>query len=385
MRFLYNCLLFIKRTLSFIRGENDLPRGSMKRILVIELTKLGDLIVSLPLFPALRNFFPQASLWAMVQPSHASLLKLLPHVDGVFASLPSLRFSQFLQTVREIRLKRFDLVVSASPSVRHGLLALLSGARYKCGYLDYSRAKVVHLQSHRVLSIGFSLANRASEGVRSIGKRVEHLTMALGMPTPPQSDAIGFLRPLIEAKKLPSDAQRFIDDQTYVVVHPCASWSYRAWPLSNFRELISRIIDFTSDRVLVIGSEGDRSYLLPLIHEFSEYPRVSFVLGLDLNQLAAVIARSRCFIGNDSGPLHLAAAVGTPIVGLFGPAPPELTGPRVGADSFLYKKLECSPCDQEDCIRKWAPCMTLISLDEVFEKVKQFYLADHESRVRMGA
>lgn len=162
---------------------------------------------------------------------------------------------------------------------------------------------------------------------------------------------------------------------SYVVIHPFAGWEYRVWPIENVRELIHRILKTDTDSVLIVGADTDRVRLEPLIAEFAGNPRVGFGIGLPLDDLARVIAKARLFIGSDSGPLHIASAVGTPSIGLFGPAPPELTGPPILTSSYLYKKVECSPCDQEDCVRKWAPCITLISVDEVFDKVNEFLLA----------
>jgi ADP-heptose:LPS heptosyltransferase len=101
-----------------------------------------------------------------------------------------------------------------------------------------------------------------------------------------------------------------------------------------------------------------------------------------LDELAKIIAGAKLFIGSDSGPLHLAAAVGTPSVGLFGPASPEITGPLVTMNSYLYKKVECSPCNQKDCVRKWNPCISLISVDEVFEAVNRFLLSGDKTSLR---
>ena len=170
----------------------------------------------------------------------------------------------------------------------------------------------------------------------------------------------------------------FEDGVAYIVVHPFAGWSYRTWPVENFEQLIRRILESHTDLILVIGGENDRGRLKFLMEAFNEDRRVRFGIGLPLNDLARVIAKARLFIGADSGPLHVAAAVGAPSIGLFGPAPPELTGPPVAMNSYVYKKVECSPCDQEDCVRKWNPCMSLISVNEVIERVSRFFISGHE-------
>jgi len=351
----------------FSRGR-VLQKENVQSILVIELTKLGDLVSILSLFRSLKDHFPKASLTAAIRAEHQSLFPVVPWVDRVFA-VPSSRPRDFVKSVQEIRRHPFDLAISASPSVRHAVIALLSRAKYKFGYLDYSTAKVLHLQSHRVGSIGFKLHDSANQPIRNIYERTAALCKALGFPLPDGSPILGYLRSSPTSRVKLNEARGRRDDTPYVVIHPFAGWSYRTWPLGNFGDLIRRILNSTSECVYIVCAEGDRSRVQPLLQEFEQHPRVIFGIGLGLDELAVVLAQARLFIGNDSGPLHLAAAVGTPLVGLYGPAPPELTGPVLETSSFVYKKVECSPCDQEDCVRKWAPCMSLITVDEVFDQV----------------
>ena len=345
-------------------------REYVKRILVVELTKLGDLVSCLPLFPVLREAFPGASISVFVQSQHASLFSLVPEVDEVLTSASSQRLGSIVRIVRRVRRERFDLIVSASPAVRHALVVLLSAARYRLGYLDYTRAMAFHLQSHRIRALGFRLRARGSQPILNITERVAHLCMSLEIGSPERTPVFGFLRRGSARESEIVAALGLRDGAPYIVIHPFAGWSYKTWAPENFQALVDRILDAYPDQILIIGAENDRIRLGPLVEAFARHSRVVFAVGLPLDKLAAVIAGASLFIGGDSGPLHLAAAVSTPSVGLFGPGPPELTGPPVTENRYVYRKLDCSPCNQEECVRPWAPCMSLITVDEVFERVE---------------
>ncbi len=375
IRLFYITLFFISRGLAWFSGRGPLRKENVKQILVIELTKLGDLVSTLPLLTSLKESFPHATIAVMVQPNHEKLLSLVPGISDTLSSPLSQHLWSILQSVNLVRRQKFDLVISASPSLRHGMLVLLSGAKYKFGYLEYSQAKVVHLQPHRIRSVGFQLPQKVPQPPSNLTERPSQLCEALGIRPPDARPILGFLR------KNSIDGAEAIrtlglgDGVSFTVVHPFTGWSYRTWGIENFEQLIRRILNSHADWLLVIGGEHDRGRLKFLVERLSEERRVRFCIGLPLNDLAGVIARARLFIGADSGPLHVATAVGTPSIGLFGPAPPEITGPLAPMNSYLYRKVECSPCDQVDCVRKWSPCMSLISVDEVFDKVNQFRLS----------
>ena len=113
------------------------------------------------------------------------------------------------------------------------------------------------------------------------------------------------------------------------MIHPFAGWEYRSWDLRRFGELGHSVISEFDIDVVFLSEEKDQASLQELQEQFRDQPRARFVSFLDLIEAAVLIQRSTVFVGNDSGPLHLAAALGRPFVGLFGPAPPELTGPNI--------------------------------------------------------
>lgn len=153
------------------------------------------------------------------------------------------------------------------------------------------------------------------------------------------------------------------------VVHPCARWKFREWPDEHVVDLIRRLSSDLQCSIILLGAEADRARLSAIRNAGGAAMDVRVETPATLEVLANTIAGCTIFVGTDSGPLHLAALLGIPAVGLFGPAPPVLTAPRMGRGVALYHGLECSPCRQITCVRQSDPCMNSIRVDEVMNAV----------------
>ena len=132
-------------------------------------------------------------------------------------------------------------------------------------------------------------------------------------------------------------------------------------------------------RVILIGDvneerDGETVFSRLGISELS-----SRCFGLPLNELMTLLKHARVYVGTDSGPLHLAAALNVAVVGLFGPAEPRFTAPVVPSASFIFRQVECSPCNQRACVRSNNPCMDLIGVEEVADRVKRLMLSERLS------
>jgi ADP-heptose:LPS heptosyltransferase len=155
----------------------------------------------------------------------------------------------------------------------------------------------------------------------------------------------------------------------YIIVHPFSGWKFRNWKISNYVKIIQNIIETFDIEVVVIASKEEEKDILIAKEKFGKDKRVKFAIGLNLDYVSALIKNSILFIGNDSGPVHLASALGVKVIGIFGPSPPEITGPLKNNNIFLYKKVECSPCNQIKCIRPQYNCLDIITVNEVFSVV----------------
>jgi lipopolysaccharide heptosyltransferase II len=164
------------------------------------------------------------------------------------------------------------------------------------------------------------------------------------------------------------------NSRDYVAMNPTARWWTKRWPIERFAQLADLIQD-SGFPVVLIGAESD----IPEIQRLQSLTRrspVSIAGRTSLKQLAAFLRRGRLVITNDSGPMHLAAALGTPVVALFGPTDPARTGPyRYLSPSITHfvvrKPVECSPCLSRSCRMGDHRCMMQVEVEDVFENVKK--------------
>jgi ADP-heptose:LPS heptosyltransferase len=137
------------------------------------------------------------------------------------------------------------------------------------------------------------------------------------------------------------------------------------------RQVIEDVVSSSDCTVIVIGGKSDRVRMEAFRGRGPARERVRLLTPVDLEGLADIIAGSIAFVGTDSGPIHLASLLGVPTVGLFGPAPPDLTAPLPVDGDYLYHHVECSPCRQKHCIRAQNPCMQGIPAADVLELVRR--------------
>jgi ADP-heptose:LPS heptosyltransferase len=152
-----------------------------------------------------------------------------------------------------------------------------------------------------------------------------------------------------------------INQVPFAIIHPFSGWFYRSWSIENFEIVANRLTEEGIHSIL-IGSKADADTLAAKM-EFKR--NVHLLFDESLAAVIGLIGKASLFIGNDSGPLHLATALGIPCVGMYGPASPTLTAPRSNKNIYLYKQVECSPCNQTHCIRQHDPCINLISSGDV--------------------
>jgi ADP-heptose:LPS heptosyltransferase len=349
--------------------ERPLPTAEVKSVLLVEMTRLGDVVSMLPAIRLFRSQFPSAEIHLFVDKRYSALLQefdLKVTVEGIRTST---RVSGFLFALAQARRLKVDLACSMSPARRNALLALASGARYKVGYLASANSMTPHLSATPVEALGFMLQTRTRYSMENIETRATKICVALGFQEQAPAAVLELAKDASWLVRERLTAEGIIPSRRYVVIHPFAGWVHRMWSIYNFNTLVKHIVERLDYDVLLMCSEEEAHGLQSSRALFQNDGRVRFFSSRDLLDSAVVIQGASLFIGNDSGPLHLAAALRKRIVGFFGPASPDLTAPLHASGEFIYKRVECSPCAQKRCIRPGDSCMGLISPDEAFAAV----------------
>ncbi|HTO93030.1 MAG TPA: glycosyltransferase family 9 protein [Bacteroidota bacterium] len=349
--------------------DRVLRQDEIHSLLLVELTRLGDALSTLPAVEALAARFPAARIHLFVDDRFAPLIgafDLNVVVHGIRASDSAVGI---LSAMRRARRLSADVTCSMSPAKRNVAVALGSGAPRKAGYLR-SAGVLVHFGTSRgVEARGFSRAVPVFPPGNNIELRALRVSAALGITEfPPhvplrvkEESILGISARLLERGDVPS--------RPYVVIHPFSGWTYRSWRLPNYIRLANMLrIRYGMDTLFLFARDEQRHWVIPENVRLAGDPPRAFVSD-DLLESAVAIKGARLFIGNDSGPLHLAACLGVPRVGLFGPSSPALTAPLAGRGTHLYRRVECSPCRQHGCVRPTHTCMDLLSIEEVYNAV----------------
>jgi heptosyltransferase-2 len=281
-----------------------------RRILFVRTDRLGEVVLNLPVLAALRMAYPQARITAMLSPELAPLLDGVPSIDRQLVHRDGPRWAWGLDAARlaaRWRIEQFDLVIISNPKKAFHLAALLAGIPRRVGY----DRKWSWCLTDR-------LPDRKGAGERH---EIEYNLELLGPLRLPSADHAWELprydREQVEVLQI-LDAQGIAPSEPFIAVHPWASTPAKRWPAGRYRELLRRITGDGGVRIVVIGGPeavAEAPAVLP-----PEGGAVNLVGRLSLRQLAELLRRARLLISNDSGPMHVAAAVGTRTVVLFGTA-----------------------------------------------------------------
>jgi heptosyltransferase-3 len=325
---------------------------SPRNILAIKLRYLGDVLLATPTLHALKAAYPAAQLSVLVNRGTEQMLHGNPHVDEI---IPLDRGSIIEQCgfAWQIRRKRFDTVVDLTDGDRAAFLAWISGAAVRIGFnadqrwigMCYTTVVKAEPEAHRIerdlaalTPLGIGIRGRVPQLWLTLEDetRVERLISEIGIPR----------------------------DRPWIVIQPGARYWFKAWPSERFAELADRLSDRFGYQVLLGGSPQEVPLTETVVKQAKS--RLLNIAGRsDIRTLAALLKRSALFVGNDTGAMHIAAAVGTPVVGLFGPSNPREWGPRGKLAEVIYKGLDCRMCFHPTCRRGEENCMKLITVDEV--------------------
>jgi lipopolysaccharide heptosyltransferase II len=361
--------------------------ATYKRILAVKLADLGDLLAITPALQALRAAQPSARIDLLTPPSSAGLLKGAPFLDNIitfdkfsFDSLGSmLNINGMLHTARFLlRLRRagydalaiFHHFTTGWGSMKFAVLSLASGARVRAG-LDNGRGRFL---THKVTDRGFGAMHEADYWL-SVASLLGADAHAGWRPFVPISSTHGATTTSI------LDEIRASHTGPIVAIHPGAgAYSLaRIWPVEGFAEVARGLIVSHNAAIIVLGGPDEEEKAEHLLERVGYNERVHNLAGrTTIHETAALIERCDLFLGNDSGPMHIAAAVGTPVVAIFGPSNAQAWGPytppgEARKHTIVARDLPCMPCFyrvhslglREGCGTR--PCLTGLSASRVLD------------------
>jgi heptosyltransferase-2 len=332
-----------------------------KRILIIQTAFIGDVILSTPLIKVLRKTFPDAFISFLLIPETENALENNPRLDQVFVydKRKKSGVGGFFKMVSRIKQGRFDLAVLPHRSLRSALLAYFSGIPKRIGF---DRAAGSFLFTKRVTyKTNLHEVDRNLSLLSDFALDPEDTSPELF----PSSDDFSY------ARKLLSDSC-ITEGERIVAIAPGSVWATKRWLPERFAEAADLLVKEAEIKVVLLGSREDRSLCEAIAGSMKGEPVI--VAGkTSVLQSAAMVSLCTVLLSNDSAPVHMASAMKTPVVAIFGSTIPEFGFAPYGVDQLIIQKLlHCRPCGihgRRKCPEKHFRCKQDISTSEVYEAV----------------
>ncbi len=325
----------------------------LEAILVTRLRFMGDIVLTTPLLSVLRQAYPHAHIGYLAEAPYAQLLQPHPWVDSVY-ELDRRKGGLPLQLLRSLRRRKWDLAIDLFGNPRSALLTFLSGATMRIGG-DFRGRR--HYYTLRI--------RPAERMLTAIQFHLSYL-QPLHLQAAAEKPMIQITAAELQWAADYLAAAGYDPDRPIVGLHPGATWPAKKWFPDRFAELARRLHHEAKVQVLFTCGPGEEA-LVEHIVQLSGLTLPPATV-LSLRQLAAVIKRLVVFVSNDCGPLHLAPAVDTATVGIFGPGEPEIWFPYDAADGhrLVYQQVDCSRCHRDFCETMY--CMKAISVAMVYDQ-----------------
>jgi heptosyltransferase-3 len=352
--------------------RDPVPLGEIARALVIKLRHHGDVLLAAPVLRVLKAHAPRAEIDALVYDDTAAMLASHPALAQLHVVGRKWRDEDVLSRVLlekklydALRSRRYDLILHLSEQPRGAWLARALGARYRVapatpGKGDFWRRSFTHL---------YALARNGRR--HKVEENLDALRR-IGLQPAPEERVVDFVPGLAAAASIATvlDTEG-LQERGFVHMHPASRWSFKSWPAERNAELIDALAQRHRVVLTAAPEPEEMSFIGKIISRTKANP-VNLAGKLSLKELGALTAKARLFVGVDSMPMHLAGAMGTPTVALFGPSGELEWGPWRVPHRVLTRPFSCRPCGNDGCGGgKVSECLTTLPVADVLAAAEQ--------------
>ncbi len=341
------------------------------KILIIKLSSIGDCVHTLPVLHGLRSgITEELSIDWLVEEAASSILKGHPLIDEVIVSRRGWRknFAYNLSISRYLKDKNYDIVIDFQGLLKSALWVLLSGGKRKIGFSNARELSPIFLNEK---PMAYDPDMHAVDRYMALANYVSGYGGEVVFPVHIDGAAEARAATLLkEAGISPGES--------FVMLFPVARWATKLWTVEGFSEVTRGVMKRFAVKAVFAGAPEDREYLSRIIKAAGS-GAVDLTGKTGLMELALLLRLARLAVTVDTGPMHIASAVGTPVVALFGPTAPWRTGPYGDNHVVIRKPLSCSPCFKRVCPAD-NECMLDITPEEVLDAIGEVIGGEGESK-----
>lgn len=335
--------------------KRQFKQESIQKIIVIRLDRIGDMVLTTSFLQSLRSSFPKANIAVLASPHNYLVLANNPDVNKIFIYESQRSIFEKMRSLLRLRKEKFNIVFDMllSYQMKTALIALCIGGQYRIGFEIAGR------------DIFFNVDGPSGEEEKHILEHNADLMRALGESVTSKLTRI-FLSEVERQNAKKFLAKKNVKSNKLIIgIHPGGYYESQCWPPERFAIVADKLISQFLAQILIFGTKGDQDQITTLIKSMQNQPVLANKL--KLREFMAVLSFCHILLCNNSGPLHIASALGIPTVSTMGPTVPYLWWP-IGENHIVLKKpLECSPCGKGVCEEHH--CMTEISVEDFWKAV----------------
>jgi lipopolysaccharide heptosyltransferase II len=351
-------LLFVFRQIGKHRNKTTQIKKPQK-ILVLQLNQLGDTLVFTPAMRALKKSLPNSRIDVLANEMTSQIYKYCPYVDGIWEVGNPLFALKTLAILRKLRRENYDLGIldAAQRAFRFNVISFLTGASERVGF-DWDGRGIfntinVPFEDKHFIDVNLDL-------MRALGAKADGDNMEIWS----RKEDSDYVKRLLRENGI-------LEDDLLICVNVSSKEPAKFWITERWAHLADLLTEKLDARIVFTGVPNDRRLVEPIINRMN-YQGIDFVGKTSLHQFAALLRRSNLCITVDSGPMHAAAAVGTPLVALMsGTNYPYKWDPKTNNSIIIRKEVPCSGCRKSICPYPDHPCMSLIFVNDVMNAVEQ--------------
>jgi heptosyltransferase-1 len=338
------------------------------RILIVRLSAIGDVVRTIPAVRALREALPKAVIGWAVEGKAANILQDSPYIDNIHIldrgawRKNYMHPGPFLSFLRNIRRAGYDVALDFHGIAKSAAVTRMSGAATRIGFARGFCKEFNHLATNRhIVPPGLNI-NRYERNFCLVAPAVGPPPYRLDVDVP-----IG--------ESVREEVDAFLDqwrdpDRPFVLVHPVTSRPFKVWPAENYAAVCDQLALAPEQcRVLITWGPGEENAARRVAEMTATHVAIAPPM-TSLKHFAYMVGRADAYFGGDTGPMHIASTMGTPVAAIFGPTDPQVNGPYRKPNRVMYLGIDCSPCKERACERDHE-CMKGITPEQASHAVRE--------------